>query len=67
MNEPILTKRQVAERLQVSPRTVTNLNLPHLRVGGQNRYYWSEVEAHLRSGPGPKATIVPFPRQEGLV
>lgn len=65
MNEPILTKRQVAERLQVSPRTVTNLNLPHLRVGGQNRYYWSEVEAHLRSGPGPKATIVPFPNREG--
>lgn len=65
MNEPILTKRQVAQRLQVSPRTVTNLDLPHLKVGGQNRYYWSEVEAHLRNGPTGGAKIVPFPTQEG--
>ena len=49
MKEPILTKKQVAERLGVSPRTVTNLKLPHLRVGGQNRYFWSQVKAHLRS------------------
>lgn len=51
MDEPILTKKQVAERLQVSTRTVTNLNLPHLKVGGQNRYFWSQIEAHLAVQP----------------
>jgi hypothetical protein len=58
VNEPILTKKQIAERLQVSPRTVTSLNLPHLKVGGQNRYYWSEVEEYLRRGEKPAAKIV---------
>jgi hypothetical protein len=50
MNEPILTKKQVAERLGISPRTVNNLNLPHATVGGQNRYYWSEVSAAVGFG-----------------
>ena len=47
MKEPVLTKKDVANRLGVSTRTVQRLNLPHTRVGGQNRYFWSEVAAFL--------------------
>jgi excisionase family DNA binding protein len=47
MTEPWLTKAEVARELRISVRTVTRLNLPHLRVGGQNRYRRSEVEALL--------------------
>lgn|GEM_PF-5022460 len=47
MTEPWLTKGELARELRVSVRTVTRLNLPHLKVGGQNRYRRSEVEASL--------------------
>lgn len=47
MREPWLTKQELARELRVSVRTVTRLGLPHLRVGGQNRYRRSEVEAVL--------------------
>lgn len=47
MSEPWLTKSELARELRVSVRTVTRLNLPHLKVGGQNRYRRSEVEAVL--------------------
>lgn len=48
--EPWLTKREVAARLRVHPRTVTRLRLPFIRVGGQNRYIWSQVERALAAG-----------------
>ena len=47
MTEPVMTKKDIAKRLGVSTKTVQRLKLPHTRVGGQNRYLWSEVAAHL--------------------
>lgn len=61
MREPILTKREVAKELKCSVRTVERLGLPCIRVGGQNRYYWSEVEAAIEGKSRPKATLVPLP------
>jgi hypothetical protein len=57
MNEPWLTKREVAKELQISPRTVTRLKLPHTQVGGQNRYRMSEVEAVLAKDRGDKPSL----------
>lgn len=48
MREPWLTKRELAAELKVSVRTIERLQLPAMRVGGQNRYLRSEVERHLR-------------------
>jgi len=55
--EPILTGKQVAERLQVSPSMIYELTrkrsrrpLPVLRVGKYLRFRWSEVEAWLDEG-----------------
>ena len=43
-SEEILTKKQVAERLQVSTRTIENLHLPCLDLGYRSkRYVWSVV------------------------
>jgi hypothetical protein len=50
--EPWLTKRELAQALRISTRTIERLGLPHLRVGGQNRYRMSEVEAALRHERG---------------
>ena len=61
MSEPYLTKRQVAAHLQVSVSTVERLRLPHLRVGGQNRYRLSEVEAFLRGASAEDANVLPLP------
>ena len=58
MTEPWLTKREVAEALKVSPRTIERLDLPHLQVGGQNRYLMSEVIQALRGG----GEVVPMRR-----
>ena len=46
--EPWLTKRELARRLCCSTRTIERLDLPAMRVGGQNRYKVTEVEAYLR-------------------
>lgn len=46
--EPWLTKRELARRLKKSTRSIERLRLPCMRVGGQNRYLLSEVEAALR-------------------
>jgi hypothetical protein len=46
--EPWLTKRELAGRLQVSVRTIERQRIPCIRVGGQNRYFESEVRAFLR-------------------
>ncbi len=47
-SEPWLTKRELALELRCSIRTIERLHLPAMRVGGQNRYRLSEVEAFLR-------------------
>lgn len=47
---PWLTKKELAGELRVSTRTIERLRLPHLQVGGQNRYLMSEVEAALAGG-----------------
>jgi hypothetical protein len=48
--EPWVTKRQLADHLGVTPRWIElqqHLGLPHLRMGGINRYRISEVETWL--------------------
>ena len=55
-----LTKRELASQLRCSTRTVERLRLPAMRVGGQNRYQLSEVEAHLR-GRERRGQLISFP------
>ena len=61
-SEPWLTKRELARKLGVSLSTITRLSLPHMRVGGQNRYRMSEVERFLR-GPVGGDNVVPLRRE----
>ncbi len=45
----VLTKRELAERLKVSTRTIENLHVPCLNLGYRSkRYVWSEVLKELR-------------------
>lgn len=64
MKEPVLTKKDIAKRLGVSTRTVQRLKVPHTKVGSQNRYFWSEVAAHLGIDPLPAQ---PQPESSELV
>ena len=41
--EPLLTIRQVCERLQVSRATLWRWDLPCVRRGGVRRYRWGDV------------------------
>lgn len=61
--EPWLSKRELAERLRCSPRTIERLKPPAMRVGGQNRYRLSEVEAYLTRRSRP-ARLIRFPSRE---
>jgi len=47
-HEPWLTKRELADRLGVSVRTIERLKPPQVRVGNQNRYLLSKVQEFLR-------------------
>jgi hypothetical protein len=49
-SEPWLTKQEVAAEYRISTRTVERLGFPFTRVGGQNRYRRSEVEAAIERG-----------------
>lgn len=60
--EPWLTKRELAAELRVSARTIDRLRPPCMRVGGQNRYWLSQVEAFLAGVPSESGNVVPFPR-----
>jgi excisionase family DNA binding protein len=62
-SEPWLTKRELAHALRCSVRTIERLHLPAMRVGGQNRYRLSEVEAYLsrKSRPAP---VIRFPTRQ---
>jgi excisionase family DNA binding protein len=62
--EPWLTKRELARWLRCSTRTIERLRLPALRVGGQNRYRPSEVEAHLRARDPRVADVLGLPSGE---
>jgi hypothetical protein len=59
--EPWLTKREVARELKVSTRTIERIKPPCTRVGGQNRYHLSEVEATLRGVPPEGGNVVRLP------
>ncbi len=60
MNEPWLTKREVARKLRVSTRTIERLRLPYSRVGGQNRYLMSQVESALCGHQDLPENVVPI-------
>lgn len=65
MIEPWLTQREVAARLRVSLRTVQRLRLPCTQVGGQKRYFLSEVRAALDGVPTSGGNVVALrPRRE---
>jgi hypothetical protein len=64
LEEPWLTKRELAARLRCSTRTIERLAPPVMRVGGQNRYRLSEVEAHLR-GLSRRGLLIPLSRHRG--
>lgn len=65
MNEPVLTKKDLARKLQVSERTIDRLNPPHIRVGCQNRYMWSEVIDFLRGRYPDEGKVITFPTNKG--
>jgi hypothetical protein len=53
--EKWVTKQQLAVHLSVTPRWIVAqqaLGLPHMHMGGMNRYIVSEVEAWLREHYG---------------
>lgn len=67
MSEPWLTKRELARKLRVSTRTVERLHLPTIRVGGQNRYLMSQVEAALAGNDELPDNVTPLRRRHGEV
>ncbi len=67
MTEPWLTKAEVARKLRVSTRTIERLHLPCIRVGGQNRYVMSQVEAALAGHDESPDNVIPLrPRKGGV-
>ena len=45
----ILTKRELAERLKISVRSIENLHLPCLDMGHRlKRYIWSDVLVEIK-------------------
>lgn len=66
MTESWLTKAELARKLRVSTRTVERLRLPHMRVGGQNRYLLSECRAAMTETDDLHDNVVPLrPRVKG--
>ena len=62
-SEPWLTKKELAFKLRKSTRTIERLDLPCLRVGGQNRYLLSQVEASLAGVPEDGGNVIRFPHE----
>ncbi len=58
--EPWLTKSEIAHKLGISTRTVVRLRLPHMQVGGQNRYRMSQVEAAIAGPSDFPDNVVPL-------
>ncbi len=50
--DPILNKKELAQRLHVGVRTVTSWmatrKIPYMKLGGAVRFRWSEVEQSLQ-------------------
>ncbi|MGZ5310167.1 MAG: helix-turn-helix domain-containing protein [Solirubrobacterales bacterium] len=67
MSEPWLTKAEVARKLRVSTRTIERLRLPCIRVGGQNRYVMSQVEATLAGDDELPDNVIPLRPGRGRV
>jgi hypothetical protein len=65
LTEGWLTKRELAAKLRVSPRTIERLRLPATRVGGQNRYLLSQVTAALHGGEDLPDNVIPLRRAPG--
>lgn len=45
----LATKKEVADHLKVSTRTLERLPIRFQRVGNQRRYDWSDVQKYLDS------------------
>jgi hypothetical protein len=67
VTEPWLTKVEVARKLRVSTRTIERLHLPCIRVGGQNRYVMSQVEAALAGHDELPDNVTPLRPRRGEV
>jgi hypothetical protein len=67
VTEPWLTKAEVARKLRVSTRTIERLHLPCIRVGGQNRYVMSQVEAALAGSDELPDNVIPLRPRRGRV
>jgi hypothetical protein len=52
MSGPLLTPRELCERLRISSTTLWRLRPPYIGVGGRKRYRWSDVERFLADRPG---------------
>ncbi len=52
----LLTKAQVAEELNVTPRTISNWqgqgHLPHIKINGRCLYQWPELMESLKRNFG---------------
>ncbi len=59
VREVWLTKQELSHELKVSVRTIERLRLPHMRVGNQNRYLFSEVRAALTEPSDYPDNVVP--------
>ena len=66
MTEPWLTKRELAAEFKVSVRTIERQHLPHMRIGGQNRYLRSECEAFVRGAAPEPAAVIELKRPEAV-
>ena len=49
-DEPLLTPRELAQRLKISVTSLWRLNPPFIKVRGRKRYLWSAVKAFLEAG-----------------
>lgn len=58
LNEAVLTRTEVAERLRVSEKSVSKYvresRMPAVRIGPEYRFIWSDVLKWLRSRPSNK-------------
>jgi hypothetical protein len=44
---PLLTSRDLCERLRISSTTLWRVQPPFVRIGGRKRYNWLDVQAFL--------------------
>lgn len=63
--EPWLTKRELADKLGVTTRTIERWGIPHLTAGRScvNRYLLSQAEAFLAGVPQEGGNVIRFPSE----